>query len=49
MKIKNLVIATSLIFSVSTFAQKDELKTAEKALKAGNPADAKATLTQAES
>lgn len=33
MKIKNLVIATSLIFSVSTFAQKEELKTAEKAFK----------------
>ncbi|MGH2665641.1 tetratricopeptide repeat protein [Flavobacterium sp.] len=49
MKIKNLVIATSLIFSVSTFAQKDELKTAEKALKSGNPAEAKTALTQAES
>jgi len=49
MKIKNLVIATSLIFSVSTFAQKDELKTAEKALKSGNPAEAKTALMQAES
>ena len=49
MKIKNLVIASSLIFSVSTFAQKDELKAAEKALKAGNPAEAKTALAQAES
>lgn len=49
MKIKNLVLATSLIFSVSTFAQKEELKAAEKALKAGNPAEAKSALTQAES
>lgn len=49
MKIKNLVIATSLIFSVSTFAQKEELKTAEKALKSGNSAEAKAALMQAES
>lgn len=49
MKIKNLVIATSLIFSVSTFAQKDELKAAEKALKSGNSAEAKSVLAQAES
>lgn len=48
MKIKNLVIATSLIFSVSTFAQKEELKAAEKAFKAGNSAEAKSALTQAE-
>lgn len=33
MKIKNLVLTASLVFSVATFAQKNELKTAEKALK----------------
>lgn len=48
MKIKNLVIATSLIFSVSTFAQKEELKTADKAFKEGNSAEAKAVLLQVE-
>ena len=44
MKIKNLAIATSLLLSVATFAQKDEIKAAEKAIKAGNPAEAKASL-----
>lgn len=49
MKIKNLAIATILLSSVVSFAQKDELKAAEKALKAGNPNDAKTALSQAES
>lgn len=49
MKIKNLVLSASLVFSVASFAQKDELKTAEKALKAGNPTEAKTALSQAES
>lgn len=49
MKIKNLAIATILLSSVVSFAQKDELKAAEKALKAGNPNEAKSALSQAES
>lgn len=49
MKIKNLAIATVLLTSVVSFAQKDELKAAEKALKAGNPNEAKSALSQAES
>src|SRR6476620_8341597 len=49
MKIKNLAIATALLSSVITFAQKDELKAAEKALKADNPNEAKSALSQAES
>jgi tetratricopeptide (TPR) repeat protein len=44
MKIKNLAIATALFASFATFAQKDEVKAADKSLKAGNAADAKATL-----
>jgi tetratricopeptide (TPR) repeat protein len=48
MKLKNVVLATSLFFSVAIFAQKDELKSAEKAIKNGNAAEAKATLTQIE-
>lgn len=44
MKIKNLALATALFASLATFAQKDELKAADKSLKAGNPAEAKATL-----
>ncbi len=49
MKIKNLAIATILLSSAVSFAQKDELKAAEKALKAGNPNEAKTALSQAES
>lgn len=45
MKIKNLAIATALMSSVATFAQKDQLKAAEKSLKSGNPAEAKEILT----
>ncbi|MES2811107.1 MAG: tetratricopeptide repeat protein [Bacteroidota bacterium] len=48
MKIKNLAIATALFASFATFAQKDEVKAADKSLKADNPAEAKATLEAAE-
>ena len=44
MKIKNLAIATALFVSVATFAQKDQLKAAEKSLKSGNAAEAKDIL-----
>lgn len=43
-----LIVATSL-FSIGIFAQKNELKAAEKALKADNPAEAKNILMQSES
>jgi tetratricopeptide (TPR) repeat protein len=49
MKFKNLVLACSLFISVATIAQKDELKAAEKSMKAGNSAEAKDILTKAES
>jgi tetratricopeptide (TPR) repeat protein len=48
MKIKNLAIATALFASFATFAQKDEVKAADKSLKSGNPAEAKATLEAVE-
>lgn len=48
MKIKNLVIATTLFASFATFAQKEEVKVADKSLKSGNAAEAKATLEAAE-
>lgn len=48
MKIKNLAIATSLLFSVVTIAQKDDVKAAEKSLKAGNAAEAKSSLEKVE-
>ncbi|MFC4818214.1 MULTISPECIES: hypothetical protein [unclassified Flavobacterium] len=44
MKIKNLAIATALFASIATFAQKDQLKAAEKSLKSGNAAEAKEIL-----
>lgn len=44
MKIKNLAIATALFASAATFAQKDQLKAAEKSLKSGNPTEAKEIL-----
>jgi tetratricopeptide (TPR) repeat protein len=49
MKIRNLIVISSLLFSVAIFAQKDELKAAEKLLKAGDADQAKATLIKAES
>jgi len=48
MKIKNFAIATALFASFATFAQKDELKSADKSLKGGNPAEAKTTLETVE-
>lgn len=41
---KQLLIASALLVSAISFAQKDELKAAEKALKGGNSAEAKAAL-----
>ena len=48
MKFRNLILATSFLISAVTFAQKDELKAAEKALKEGNSDEAKSILLQAE-
>ncbi len=39
-----LVVATAMLISVATFAQKSELKVAEKALKSGKSSEAKAAL-----
>lgn len=49
MKSKYVLLASALLISVSTFAQKDQIKAAEKALKSGNSAEAKSILQQAES
>lgn len=49
MKSKYVILASALLISVSNFAQKDQIKAAEKALKNGNAAEAVATLKQAES
>ena len=49
MKGKYVLLASALMISVSTFAQKDQIKAAEKALKNGNSAEAKTILMQAES
>ena len=49
MKSKYVILASALLISVGTFAQKDQIKAAEKALKNGNPAEAKSILQQAES
>ncbi|TDW52242.1 tetratricopeptide repeat protein [Flavobacterium sp. 270] len=43
MKSKYLIVASALLISAATFAQKDQLKNAEKALKSG---DAQGALTQ---
>lgn len=48
MKFKNLILVSLLFISGATFAQKEQLKMAEKALKEGNSSDAKATLLQIE-
>ena len=48
MKSKYVILASALLISVSSFAQKDQIKAAEKALKNGNTAEALATLKQAE-
>ncbi|HLF51391.1 tetratricopeptide repeat protein [Flavobacterium sp.] len=48
MKSKYVILASAILISVSTFAQKDQLKAAEKAMKGGNSAEAKNILQQAE-
>ncbi|WP_142785685.1 tetratricopeptide repeat protein [Changchengzhania lutea] len=45
---KQLIIAVALSISAFSFAQKKELKTAEKAIKSSNYSEAKASLNQAE-
>ena len=49
MKSNYLLLAAALLISVPNFAQKDQIKAAEKSLKNGNSAEAIATLNQAES
>ncbi|WP_298223110.1 tetratricopeptide repeat protein [Flavobacterium sp.] len=49
MKSKYVILASALLISVSNFAQKDQIKAAEKSMKNGNSAEAVATLNQAES
>lgn len=49
MKSKYVILASALLISVGTFAQKDQIKAAEKALKSGNSAEAQSILQQAES
>ncbi|MEZ4803135.1 MAG: tetratricopeptide repeat protein [Gelidibacter sp.] len=46
---KQIIIALALLVTTFSFSQKDELKDAEKAIKSGNFADAKAAITSAES
>jgi len=48
MKSKYVILASALLISVSNFAQKDQIKAAEKAMKSGNSAEAIASLKQAE-
>jgi len=49
MKSKYVVLASALLISVASFAQKDELKAAEKAFKKGNSQEAATILQGAES
>ena len=49
MKSKYVVIATTCLFTLGVFAQKDEFKAAEKAFKAQNSAEAKNIIMQSES
>jgi tetratricopeptide (TPR) repeat protein len=49
MKSKYVVLASALLISVASFAQKDEIKAAEKALKKGNTQEAATILQGAES
>lgn len=49
MKSKYVVLASALLISVSSFAQKDQIKAAEKALKNNDAAGAKKSLLEAES
>ncbi len=48
MKSKYVILASALLFSVIAFAQKDQIKAAEKALKGGNPQEAITILQGAE-
>ena len=48
MKSKYVILASAILISVGTFAQKDQIKAAEKALKNGNSAEAKSILQQVE-
>jgi len=48
MKNKFVILASALLISAAGFAQKDQIKAAEKALKGGNPAEAVNQLKQAE-
>ena len=49
MKGKYVLLASALLISVATFAQKDQIKAAEKALKGGKSQEAVTILTEAES
>jgi tetratricopeptide (TPR) repeat protein len=49
MKSKYVLLATALFISVTTFAQKDQIKAAEKALKGGKAQEAATILMDAES
>ncbi|HQK38875.1 MAG TPA: tetratricopeptide repeat protein [Flavobacterium alvei] len=49
MKSKNVILASALLISVVAFAQKDQIKAAEKALKGGNPQEAITILDGAQS
>lgn len=49
MKCKYVILASALLISVATFAQKDQIKAAEKALKGGNAQEAITILQGAES
>jgi len=48
MKSKYVILASALLISVVAFAQKDQIKAAEKALKGGNPQEAVTILQAAE-
>lgn len=48
MKSKYVILASALLISVATFAQKDQIKSAEKALKGGDAQGALAQLKDAE-
>ncbi|MFE3868285.1 tetratricopeptide repeat protein [Flavobacterium sp. LS2P90] len=49
MKSKYVILASALLISVATFAQKDQIKAAEKAIKGGNSQEAVNILIAAES
>lgn len=49
MKMKQILLASTVLISTVSFAQKDEIKAAEKAMKSGNSVEAVSILKQAES